>query len=247
MPFWNSGRKSVKGTFLRFRSVSSSSAGLTRVTQSRSLKKVPSKVRIWFREAASLLKEFCGLRAFSRYWRSLIFRPRSSRRSVKSRTTHVNAGKWSANASSSWDTPVTGFAACACDDDEEADFLVIFFLTSSSSSSRRSAVALAPALERTWMCFVRFTTRAKSSRALPSMTPREFQTKSDDSRSAKEKIWESSVCVRLVEPRPSVSTKSTVKPSSKVTGSPQSQRPFVQAFTVAPTSKPPLRVAAPLR
>mmetsp|Transcript_8478 Transcript_8478/g.26441 ORF Transcript_8478/g.26441 Transcript_8478/m.26441 type:complete len:550 (-) Transcript_8478:4-1653(-) len=97
------------------------------------------------------------------------------------------------------------------------------------------ATALVAAFDRTWMCFVRFTTSAKSSSAFPSMTPREFQTNIDDRSSASEKICESSDWVRLVDPSPSVSTNSTVVPSSSETGVPHSHNPLVHAFTVAPT------------
>mmetsp|Transcript_28546 Transcript_28546/g.94585 ORF Transcript_28546/g.94585 Transcript_28546/m.94585 type:complete len:269 (+) Transcript_28546:732-1538(+) len=228
-PVWNSGRSSPRGTLLRLRSVASSSAGRTSVQQSRSRKKDDSSVRIWFRLAASDVKDCWGFSAFSRYWRSLILRPPSSSLNVKSRTTHMNAGKCSLSSSSSWPPPPRAFEPPAA--------TKVFFAASSPSSAREIALSAAP--ERTWMCFVRLTTSAKSSSALPSMTPREFQTKSELSSSASEKICESSVCVRLVEPRPSVSTKSTVSPSGSLTGVPQSHKPLVHAFTVAPTVKPP--------
>ena len=88
---------------------------------------------------------------------------------------------------------------------------------------------------RTWMCFVKLTTNAKSSRALPSMTPRLFHTNNEDNNSAREKICESSVCVLDVLPKPSVSMNNTVKPSGNRTGSPHNHKPFVHAFTEAPT------------
>ena len=60
--------------------------------------RAPSSERIWLREAASDENDCCGLSAFSRYCLSLILRPPSSSRSVKSRTTHRKLGKCSASA-----------------------------------------------------------------------------------------------------------------------------------------------------
>jgi len=178
------------------------------------------------REAASEVKLCCGLSAFSRYCRSLIFRPPSSSRSAKSRTTHMKLGKCSASASSSWPPPETPPPPLATNR---------AFFPSFPCDDSAFATALVAAFDRTWMCFVRFTTSAKSSSAFPSMTPREFQTNIDDRSSASEKICESSDWVRLVDPSPSVSTNSTVVPSSSETGVPHSHNPLVHAFTVAPT------------
>mmetsp|Transcript_22977 Transcript_22977/g.77633 ORF Transcript_22977/g.77633 Transcript_22977/m.77633 type:complete len:287 (-) Transcript_22977:235-1095(-) len=239
-PAWNSGRSSWSSRFERSRKTASSSAGRTSVTQSRSRKNELSSVLIWFRDAASDEKDVCGLSAFSRYCRSLILRPPSSSLNVKSRTTHMNEGKCSASESSS--CPPAAYAG------PPAPATKAFFAGAPPSFFAASPVvrALFAASLRTWMCFVRLTTSAKSSKALPSMTPREFQTKSEERRSAREKICESSVWVREVEPSPSVSTKRTDNPSSSLTGWPQSHKPFVQALTVAPTAKPFFSATAPL-
>mmetsp|Transcript_49410 Transcript_49410/g.139955 ORF Transcript_49410/g.139955 Transcript_49410/m.139955 type:complete len:200 (+) Transcript_49410:1993-2592(+) len=138
-------------------------------------------------------------------------RPLASSRRVKSRTTHRKAGKCSARPS---------FSVCPV-----------------PLAPPPPPPALLAASERTWICFVRLTTRPKSSRAPPSITPRLFQMKKEESSTASEKICVSSVCVREVEPRPSLSTKRTFSPSGSVSGRPQSQRPFVQACTVLPTTK----------
>ena len=70
----------------------------------------------------------------------------------------------------------------------------------------------------------------------------------EDNSKAREKICESSVCVLDVLPKPSVSMNNTVNPSGSRTGSPQSHRPLVHAFTDAPTWKPVLSLStvAPL-
>ena len=66
----------------------------------------------------------------------------------------------------------------------------------------------------------------------------EIHTNKDESNKAREKICESSVWVRDVLPRPSVSMNNTVNPSGSRTGSPHRHKPLVQAFTLAPPWKP---------
>jgi len=103
----NSGRNRSKGCEFRSRSMVSSSAGRTSVTQSRARKNVERRCRIWLRLPASVENVCWGLRASSRYWRSSISLPSRSRRSVKSLTTQRNEGKCSASAESSGWPPRT--------------------------------------------------------------------------------------------------------------------------------------------